>query len=236
MQNVLNWLALPHGNYVIGLNLLKQYCPNAPEIAALGKMDSKKNREIIKGYLFKLIPPKAPQKLVQIGAPSTKIITAKQITASPSERQPTTLHPQKQTNQREWGEQGRKLLDAKARAVNARNKLCNQNVDDDGMDQSQRAELYAQIKKQFEAMIDISHQLDSYQTHGMVEQPKPTEKLAPNQMSDEALINAYRSAKSQISKATKTRNEKAQSKWRATHANIIAEMQKRGIKTSNLWA
>lgn len=234
MQNVLNWLALPHGNYVIGLNLLKQYCPNAPEIAALGKMDSKKNREIIKGYLFKLIPPKAPQKLVQIGAPSTKIITAKQITASPSERQPTTLHPQKQTNQREWGEQGRKLLDAKARAVNARNKLCNQNVDDDGMDQSQRAELYAQIKKQFEAMIDISHQLDSYQTHGMVEQPKPTEKLPPQQLNDEALINAYRSAKSQISKAVKLRNQDAESKWRQKYATIIAEMQKRGIKTSNL--
>ena len=234
MQNVLNWLALPHGNYVIGLNLLKQYCPNAPEIAALGKMDSKKNREIIKGYLFKLIPPKAPQKLVQIGAPSTKIITAKQITASPSERQPTTLHPQKQTNQREWGEQGRKLLDAKARAVNARNKLCNQNVDDDGMDQSQRSELYAQIKKQFEAMIDISHQLDSYQTHGMVEQPKPTEKLPPQQLNDEALINAYRSAKSQISKAVKLRNQDAESKWRQKYATIIAEMQKRGIKTSNL--
>lgn len=235
MQNVLNWLALPHGNYVIGLTILKQYYPNAPEITALGKMDSKKNRDIIKGYLFKLIPTKAPQKLVQIGTPSTKIIAPKQTTASPSERQPTTtLPPQKQTKQREWGEQGRKLLDAKARAVNARNKLCNQNVDEDGMDQSQRAELYAQIKKQFEAMIEISHQLDSYQAHGMVEQPKPTEKLAPNQMSDEALINAYRSAKSQISKATKTRNEKAQSKWRTTHATIIAEMQKRGIKTSNL--
>lgn len=234
MQNLLNWLALPHGNYVIGLNILKQYYPNAPELVALSKMDSKKNRDIIRQYLVKVLPPKPTTNVVQIGTPSTKIITAKPTTASPSGRQPTTLPPQKQTKQREWGEQGHKLLDAKARAVNARNKLCNQNVDDDGMAQPERAELYAQIKKQFEAMIDISQQLDSYQAHGMVEQQKQTEKLLPNQMSDEALINAYRSAKSQISKATKTRNEKAESKWRATHATIIAEMQKRGIKTSNL--
>ena len=102
------------------------------------------------------------------------------------------------------------------------------------MEQSQRAELYAQIKKQFEAMIDISQQLDSYQAHGMIEQPKQTEKLPPQQLNDETLINAYRSAKSQISKAVKLRNQDAESKWLQKYATIIAEMQKRGIKTSNL--
>ena len=171
--------------------------------------------------------------MVQIGTPSTKII-AKPVTNSPSEQQATNLPPEKQTKQREWGTEGRKLLDAKAVAVNARNKLCNKNVDDDSLSQNERAALYAQIKKQFEAMVEISYQLDSYQAHGMIEQPKTTEKLLPPQMSDERLINAYRSAKSQISKATKTRNEKAESKWRAIHATIIAEMQKRGIKTSHL--
>lgn len=229
MQDVLNWLKLPLGNYMQGVQLMKAHFPNAPELGVLVKMDTLTNRKIIKAYLSKLV--QQPEKKVEIA----KIGTPSVVIAKASVGKATNITPTfgaKTPKQREWGADGRKMLDTKSRVVNQRHIISNQNAKNDSLSQEERADLYEQAKILFARQIEISKELDSYQKTGLFADEKPTKNNSLTNMSDEALVHLYRSANSQISRAKKIKNDKLLEKWQQQRIAITAELNKRGVKTT----
>lgn len=231
MQDVLAWLQQSRGNYVTGLQLLMLHFPDALELGVLAKMDTVANRKVIRNYLSKLVQQEKTIQVVKVGAPSVVIVKSQEksrpVVAAGKESAVRT----KTTNQREWGQDGRKLLDKKSRVVNQRHILSNQNSKNDSLSQEERAALYEQAKALFAEQVLISKELDSYQNTGFwYERKKKSDDLTA--MSDEALVHLYRSANSQISRSKKIQNKALLEKWQRKRTNICAELQRRGVKTS----
>lgn len=231
MQDVLAWLQQSRGNYVTGLELLMLHFPDAPELGVLAKMDTVANRKVIRKYLSKLVQQEQAIQIIKVGSPSVVIVKSQEkgrpVVAAGKESAVRT----KTTNQREWGQDGRKLLDKKSRVVNQRHILSNQNSKNDSLSQEERAALYEQAKALFAEQVLISKELDSYQNTGFwYERKKKSDDLTA--MSDEALVHLYRSANSQISRSKKIQNKALLEKWQRKRTNICAELQRRGVKTS----
>ena len=187
MQDVLAWLREIRGNYLAGLKLLQLHFPDAPELGVLAKMDTVANRKVIRKYLYKLVQQEQAVQIVKVGSPSVVIV--KPLESRPVEHGVKESPVRAKTlKQREWGEDGRKLLDKKSRLVNQRHIISNKNAKDDSLSQEERAALYEQAKSLFAEQVLISKELDSYQNTGFwQERKKKSDDLTT--MSDEALVH-----------------------------------------------
>ncbi len=230
MQDVLAWLREIRGNYLAGLKLLQLHFPDAPELGVLAKMDTVANRKVIRKYLYKLVQQEQAVQIVKVGSPSVVIV--KPLESRPVEHGVKESPVRAKTlKQREWGEDGRKLLDKKSRLVNQRHIISNKNAKDDSLSQEERAALYEQAKSLFAEQVLISKELDSYQNTGFwQERKKKSDDLTT--MSDEALVHLYRSANSQISRSKKIKNVTLLEKWQQKRSDICTELQRRGVKTN----